>query len=149
MGDVLSIIDKGEEAYEEEEAVELEKKIKKNEFTLDDYLAQMKKIRKMGSFKQILAMLPGIPKEIRDVEIDEKQLLRIDAIITSMTKEERRNPKILNASRRQRIAKGSGNKVQDINRFITQFEQMQKMMKSMMSGNGKYPKIPGMNKLFK
>lgn len=149
MGDVLSIIDKAEEAYEEEEAVELEKKIKKNEFTLDDYLAQMKKIRKMGSFKQILAMLPGIPKEIRDVEIDEKQLLRIDAIITSMTKEERRNPKILNASRRQRIAKGSGNKVQDINRFITQFEQMQKMMKSMMSGNGKYPKIPGMNKLFK
>ena len=149
MGDVLSIIDKAEEAYEEEEAVELEKKIKKNEFTLDDYLAQMKKIRKMGSFKQILAMLPGIPKEIRDVEIDEKQLLRIDAIITSMTKEERRNPKILNASRRQRIAKGSGNKVQDINRFITQFEQMQKMMKSMMSGNGKYSKIPGMNKLFK
>ena len=149
MGDVLSIIDKAEEAYEEEEAVELEKKIKKNEFTLDDYLDQMKKIRKMGSFKQILAMLPGIPKEIRDVEIDEKQLLRIDAIITSMTKEERRNPKILNASRRQRIAKGSGNKVQDINRFITQFEQMQKMMKSMMNGNGKYPKIPGMNKLFK
>lgn len=149
MGDVLSIIDKAEEAYEEEEAIELEKKIKKNEFTLDDYLDQMKKIRKMGSFKQILAMLPGIPKEIRDVEIDEKQLLRIDAIITSMTKEERRNPKILNASRRQRIAKGSGNKVQDINRFITQFEQMQKMMKSMMSGNGKYPKIPGMNKLFK
>ena len=149
MGDVLSIIDKAEEAYEEEEAIELEKKIKKNEFTLDDYLDQMKKIRKMGSFKQILAMLPGIPKEIRDVEIDEKQLLRIDAIITSMTKEERRNPKILNASRRQRIAKGSGNKVQDINRFITQFEQMQKMMKSMMNGNGKYPKIPGMNKLFK
>ena len=149
MGDVLSIIDKAEEAYEEEEAIELEKKIKKNEFTLDDYLDQMKKIRKMGSFKQILAMLPGIPKEIKDIEIDEKQLLRIDAIITSMTKEERRNPKILNASRRQRIAKGSGNKVQDINRFITQFEQMQKMMKSMMSGNGKYSKIPGMNKLFK
>ena len=149
MGDVLSIIDKAEEAFEEEEAIELEKKIRKNEFTLDDYLEQMKKIRKMGSFKQILAMIPGIPKEIKDVEIDEKQLLRVDAIITSMTKEERRNPKILNASRRQRIAKGSGNKVQDINRFIEQFEQMQKMMKSMMNGNGKYPKIPGMNKLFK
>ena len=109
----------------------------------------MKNIRKMGSFKQILAMIPGIPKEIKDVDIDEKQLLRIDAIITSMTKEERRNPKILNASRRQRIAKGSGNKVQDINRFIDQFSQMQKMMKSMMNGNGKYPKIPGMNNLFK
>ena len=149
MGDILSIIDKAEEAYEEEEAIELEKKIKKNEFTLDDYLAQMKKIRKMGSFKQLLAMIPGIPKEIKDIEIDEKQLLRIDAIITSMTKEERKNPKILNASRRQRIAKGSGNTVQDINRFIDQFAQMQKMMKSMMNGNGKYPKIPGMNNLFK
>ena len=149
MGDVLSIIDKAEEAYEEEEALELEKKIKKNEFTLDDYLNQMKKIRKMGSFKQLLAMIPGIPKEIKDIDIDEKQLLRIDAIITSMTKEERKNPKILNASRRQRIAKGSGNKVQDINRFIEQFTQMQKMMKNMMNGNGKYPKIPGMNNLFK
>ena len=150
MGDVLSIIDKAEEAYEEEEALELEKKIRKNEFTLDDYLDQMKKIRKMGSFKQLLAMIPGIPKEIKDVDIDEKQLLRIDAIITSMTKEERRNPKILNASRRQRIAKGSGNKVQDINRFIEQFTEMQKMMKNMMNGNGKYPKLPGnMNNLFK
>lgn len=149
MGDVLSIIDKAEEAYEEEEAIELEKKIRKNEFTLDDYLSQMKKIRKMGSFKQLLAMIPGIPKELKDVEIDEKQLLRIDAIITSMTKEERKNPKILNASRRQRIAKGSGNKVQDINRFIDQFTEMQKMMKSMMNGNGKYSKVPGMNNLFK
>ena len=149
MGDVLSIIDKAEEAYEEEEAIELEKKIRKNEFTLDDYLAQMKKIRKMGSFKQLIAMIPGVPKELKDIEIDEKQLLRIDAIITSMTKEERQNPKILNASRRQRIAKGSGNQVQDINRFIEQFTQMQKMMKSMMNGNGKYPKMPGMNNLFK
>ncbi len=149
MGDVLSIIDKAEEAYEEEEAIELEKKIRQNEFTLDDYLAQMKKIRKMGSFKSLLAMIPGIPKEIKDIEIDERQLLHIDAIITSMTKEERRNPKILNASRRQRIAKGSGNQVQDINRFIDQFSQMQKMMKSMMNGNGKYPKMPGMNNLFK
>ena len=149
MGDVLSIIDKAEEAYEEEEAIELEKKIRKNEFTLDDYLEQMKKIRKMGSFKQLISMIPGIPKELKDIEIDEKQLLRIDAIITSMTKEERQNPKILNASRRQRIAKGSGNQVQDINRFIDQFTQMQKMMKSMMNGNGKYPKMPGMNNLFK
>ena len=141
MGDVLSIIDKAEEAFDEEQALELEKKIRKSEFTLDDYLEQMKKIRKMGSFKQILAMLPGIPKEIRDAEIDERQLLRIDAIITSMTKEERRNPKILNGSRRLRIAKGSGNKVQDVNRFMEQFEQMQKMMKSMMSGKGKFGKM--------
>ncbi len=142
MGDVLSIIDKAEEAYDEEQAIALEKKLRKNEFTLDDYLEQMKKIRKMGSFKQILAMLPGVPKEIRDAEIDERKLLRIDAIITSMTPAERRNPKILNASRRLRIAKGSGNQVQDINRFMEQFEQMQKMMKSMMSGKGKFKNLP-------
>ena len=111
--------------------------MRKNEFTLDDYLSVMKKIRKMGSFKQILGMMPGIPSEIRNAEIDEKQLFRIDAIITSMTKEERRNPKILNAKRRIRIANGSGNKVEDINRFMNQFEQMQKMMKSLNGAKGK------------
>lgn len=136
MGDVLSIIDKAEEAYSEEQAIALEKKLKKQEFTLDDYLDQMKKIRKMGSFKQILMMLPGIPKELRDAEIDESKIDRINAIITSMTKEERNNPKILNASRRIRIAKGSGNKVEDINRFMEQFTNMQKMMKQMMNKKG-------------
>ena len=145
MGDVLSIIDKAEEAFDEKQAMELEKKMRKNEFTLDDYLDQMKKIKKMGSFKQILTMLPGVPKEVRDAEIDETKLDKINAIVTSMTKEERRNPKILNASRRIRIAKGSGNQVSDINRFMTQFEQMQKMMKQMMNnkGMGKF-KIPNM-----
>jgi len=137
MGDVLSIIDKAEEAFDEKEAEDLEKKLRKNEFTLDDYLKQMQKIRKMGSFKQILAMVPGIPKEVRDAEIDEKQLLKIEAIIQSMTLKERRNPKILDGSRRKRIAKGSGNKVEDINRFINQYEQMRKMMKQML--NGKNP----------
>jgi signal recognition particle subunit SRP54 len=97
----------------------------------------MAKIKKMGSFKKILSMLPGIPKEIREAEIDEKQVDRLNAIITSMTKKERKNPKILNASRRKRIASGSGNKVEDINRFMNQFEQMQKMMKKMTSGNGR------------
>lgn len=137
MGDVLSIIDKAEEAFDEKEAMDLERKLRKNEFTLDDYLDQMKKIRKMGSFKSILAMLPGVPKELKDVEIDEKKLARVDAIITSMTKRERLNPKILDGSRRKRIAKGSGNKVEDINRFMNQFAEMQKMMKSM--ANGKNP----------
>ena len=149
MGDVLSIIDKAEEAYDEEQALDLEKKIRKNDFTLDDYLDQMKKIRKMGSFKSILAMLPGVPKELKDAEIDEKQIDRINAIVTSMTKEERRNPKILNASRRIRIAKGSGNKVQDINRFMEQFEQMRKMMKSMMSGKGKFGALKNARNMFK
>ena len=142
MGDVLSIIDKAEEAFSEEQAIDFEARMRKNEFTLDDYLDIMKKIRKMGSFKKILTMLPGIPKEIRDAEFDEHQLYRIDAIITSMTKAERRNPKILNASRRIRIAKGSGNKVEDINRFMKSFEQMQKTMKSMMNNKGKI-NIPG------
>ena len=137
MGDVLSIIDKAEEAFDEKEAEDLEKKLRKNEFTLDDYLKQMQKIRKMGSFKQILGMVPGIPKEVRDAEIDERQLLKIEAIIQSMTIKERRNPKILDGSRRKRIAKGSGNKVEDINRFINQYEQMRKMMKQML--NGKNP----------
>jgi len=138
MGDMLSIIDKAEEAFNETEAIDLERKIRKNEFTLDDYLDQMKKIRKMGSFKSILAMLPGVPKEIKDADIDEKKLARIDAIITSMTKRERLNPKILDGSRRKRIAKGSGNKVEDINRFMNQFVEMQKMMKSMANGNNPF-----------
>lgn len=139
MGDVLSIIDKAEEAFSEEQAIDLEKKMKKEGFSLDDYLDMMAKIRKMGSFKKILGMLPGIPKEVRDVEIDEKQIDRINAIITSMTKEERKNPKILNAKRRIRIANGSGNKVEDINRFMNSFEQMQKTMRMMTNGKMKLP----------
>ncbi len=144
MGDVLSIIDKAQEAFDEKQAVDLEKKIRKNEFDLDDYLEQMKKIRKMGSFKQILGMLPGVPKEIKEAELDESKLLKIDAIITSMTKKERKNPKILDASRRKRIAAGSGNKVEDINRFMNQFAQMQKMMKDMTNRQGMFKnmKIP-------
>ena len=121
MGDVLSIIDKAQETYDEKQAIKLEKKIKKNEFDLDDYIEQFSKIKKMGSFKQILSMLPGVPKEIRDADIDEKKLDRTNAIVTSMTKQERQNPKILDASRRKRIAKGSGNTVEDINRFINGF----------------------------
>jgi signal recognition particle subunit SRP54 len=148
MGDVLSIIDKAEKAFDEEQAIKLEEKMRKNTFDLDDYLDIMKKIRKMGSFKQILGMLPGIPNEIKNAEIDEKQLYRIDAIITSMTKEERRNPKILNAKRRIRIANGSGNRVEDINRFMNQFEQMQKMMKQLNNskGKGKFRNIQNMFK---
>lgn len=134
MGDVLSIIDKAEEAFDEDEAIDLEKRMRKNDFTLEDYLSYMNKIKKMGSFKSILAMLPGIPKEIKDAEIDEKKLARTNAIITSMTKRERANPRILDGSRRKRIAKGSGNRVEDINRFMNQFSEMQKMMKSMSKG---------------
>jgi signal recognition particle subunit SRP54 len=144
MGDILSVIDKAEDAYNEQEAIDLERKIRKNEFTLDDYLDQMKKIKKMGSFKSILGMLPGVPKELKDVDIDEKKLSRIDAIITSMTKRERLNPKILDGSRRKRIAKGSGNKVEDVNRFMNQFAEMQKMMKSMSSGKNPFGNMKNM-----
>lgn len=148
MGDVLSIIDKAEEMFEQDEAEDLERRIRKNEFTLDDYAKQIKKIRKVG-FKGMLAMLPGVPKEIRDAEIDEKKLGQIEAIISSMTKKERRNPDILNASRRRRIAMGSGTKVEDINRFINQYEQMRKTMKDVLNGKNPFAALGGRRKGFR
>ena len=128
MGDVLSIIEKAEEAFDEQEAIELEKKLKKQEFDLDDYLTQLRQIKKMGSFSSILKMLPGANK-LGDIKVDDKEFVKIEAIICSMTKKEKRNPKILNGSRRQRIAKGSGTTVQDVNKFMKSFEMTQKMMK--------------------
>ena len=144
---IQKAIDKAEEAFSEEQAENLEKKLAKRQFDLDDYLDMMTKVRKMGSFKKILSMLPGIPKEIRDADIDEKQIDRINAIVTSMTKRERRNPKILDASRRKRIAAGSGNKVEDINRFINQFNDMQKMMKKLTNNKGKISALKGMGNM--
>ena len=132
MGDVLSIIEKAEEAFDEEQAVELEKKLKKQGFDLDDYLTQLRQIRKMGSFSSILKMIPGM-NMVKESDIDEKEFDKIEAMICSMTAEERRNPKILNGSRRLRIANGSGTKVQDINKFMTSYEQTQKLMKKMQS----------------
>ena len=140
MGDMLGIIEKAESAFEEKEAIELEKKIKKNQFGLDDYLEQMKKIKKMGSIKQLMKLIPGMPKEMMDAEIDESKLGKVEAIITSMTAEERQNPRILNASRRIRIAKGCGQKVEDVNRFMKQFEEMQKVMKDVMNGKNPFGK---------
>lgn len=135
MGDMLSIIEKAEEAFDEEEAIKLEKKIRKQEFDLDDYLAQLRQMKKMGSFSSILKMIPGMNK-FGDIKVDDKEFVKIEAIICSMTKKEKRNPKILNASRRQRIAKGSGTTVQDINKFISSFEMTQKLMKKMQNGKG-------------
>ena len=126
MGDVLSIIDKAEETFDLEQAEALEKKLKKQQFDLDDYLAQLRQIRKMGSFSSILKMIPGIGSKIKDTDIDEKEFVRIEAIICSMTKAERRNPNILNGSRRLRIAKGSGTTVPEINKFMKSFELTQK-----------------------
>ncbi len=145
MGDVLSIIEKAEEAYDEEEALKLEKKLRKQEFDLDDYLSQLRQIKKMGSFSSLLKMVPGANK-LGDVKIDDKEFIRIEAIICSMTAKERRNSKILNGSRRQRIAKGSGTSVQEVNKFIKSFEMTQKMMKQMQNKKGGFNKmLKGMN----
>ena len=144
MGDVLSIIEQAEEKFDLEEAERLEKKLRKNkEFDLNDYLAQLRQIKKMGSFSSILKMIPGMNKY--NINVDDKEFDRIEAIICSMTDEERRKPKILNASRRVRIANGSGTQVQDINKFIKSFEMTQNMMKKMKSG-GMDPRMKKMMK---
>ena len=135
MGDMLSIIEKAEEAFDEEEALKLEKKLKKQEFDLDDYLTQLRQMKKMGSFSSLMKMIPGMNK-FGDIKVDDKEFVRIEAIICSMTKEEKKNTKLLNASRRQRIAKGSGTKVQDINKFISSYEMTQKLMKKMQNNKG-------------
>ena len=137
MGDVLTLIDKAQETIDEKKAQELEEKIRKQQFDLDDFLEQFKQIRKMGSFSQILGMLPGIDKKMLesvDTEENEKKMLHIEAIIQSMTQEERRKPSIIGASRKVRISKGSGTRVQDVNQLLKQFEQMQKMMKQLSGG---------------
>ena len=135
MGDVLSIIEKAEETFSEEEAEKLEKQLRKGEFDLNDYLAQLKQIKKMGSFSSILKMIPGMGN-LKNVKVDDKELVRIEAIISSMTDKERKNPKILNGSRRIRIANGSGTTVQQINQFMKTFEVTQTMMKKMKSEKG-------------
>ena len=139
-GDVLSIIEKAEETLDLEEAAKLEKKLRKQSFDLDDYLTQLRQMKKMVSFSSILKMLPGMNK-LKDVEVDDKEFVRIEAIICSMTMEERRNPKILNGQRRIRIAKGSGTTVEQINKFMKSFELTQKMMKEMTSNKGMMKKM--------
>ena len=136
MGDVLSIIEKAEDAISEEEAQKLEEQIRKNKFDLDDYLVQLRQIKKMGSFSSILKMIPGIGNKLDDVKVDDKEFNKIESMICSMTKQERRNPKIINGQRRLRIAKGSGTSVEQINKFMKSFEMTQKMMKQMKSEKG-------------
>ena len=135
MGDILSIIEKAEETFDLEEAEKLEKQLKKKELDLDDYLIQLRQVKKMGSFSSLLKMIPGM-NQIKDLKVDDKEFNKIEAIICSMTKAEKRDTRLLNASRRQRIAKGSGTTVQDINKFIKSFEMTQKMMKQMQNNKG-------------
>ncbi|GFR37760.1 signal recognition particle protein [Insulibacter thermoxylanivorax] len=155
MGDMLSLIEKAQASIDAEKAAELERKMRRAEFTLEDFQEQLEQIKKLGPLDQLLDMLPGIGKAkgLKDLKVDEKQMARTEAIIKSMTPEERRRPEIINASRRKRIAKGSGTTLQDVNRLLKQFEDMRKMMKqfsNMMSGSrGKALKKLSKNKGFR
>lgn len=140
MGDILSVIEKAEESFDLEQAEKLEKQLKKREFDLDDYLVQIRQMKKMGSFSSLLKLIPGMNK-FKDIKVDDKEFSKVEAMICSMTKKEKQNPKILNASRRQRIAKGSGTTVQDINKFMKSFEMTQKMMKQFKSNKGGLKKM--------
>ena len=139
MGDIISFVERAQMQYDEEEAKKLEKKIRKNTFDFNDFLSQMSQVRKMGSMKDIASMIPGMGKALKNVEIDESRFKRIEAMIKSMTPEERSNPDMLNSSRRRRIAYGSGNSITDVNRFIKEFENMRKMLKtvSKLSSSGR------------
>ncbi len=144
-GDVISLVEKAQEQFDEKEADDLEKKFRENKFDFDDFLKQIKMIKKMGSLKSLLGMMPGIGSQIKEADIDDKQLIRAESVIQSMTIQERGNPKILNGSRRKRIALGSGNSIQNVNRLLKQFEQMQQMIKMMNKNSGKFslPGLPG------
>ena len=149
MGDIVSLVERAQEQYDEEEARKLQRKIQKNQFDFNDFYAQIQQIKKMGNIKDLASMIPGVGKALKDVEIDDNAFKSIEAIILSMTPKERQHPEILNASRRTRIAKGSGTTVQDVNRLIKQFDQTRTMMK-MMTGSkmGKMMgRFPGMPKL--
>jgi signal recognition particle subunit SRP54 len=140
MGDVMSLIEKAEQQFDEDGALELERKLRRNEFGLDDFLEQLRTIRKMGPLTSLLGMIPGFgAQQLRGMKVDERELDRIQAIVLSMTPEERRRPELIKGSRRLRIARGSGTSVQQVNRLVRQFGQMRKVMRQM--GRGKMPDI--------
>ena len=142
MGDVMTLIEKAEGQMDERKAQALEKKIRKNQFTLDDFLDQMKQVRNMGPLSGLLKMIPGMGAQMGNLNVDDKELDRLEAIITSMTPDERANPKIINGSRRKRIAEGSGTNVQAVSHLVKQFGQMQKMMRQLSKG-----KMPDLQQL--
>lgn len=137
MGDVISLVERAQEQYDEEEARKIQKKIAKNQFGFDDFLNQIQQIKKMGSMKDLVGMIPGVGKALKDVEIEDDAFKHIEAMIHSMTPEERAKPAVLNAQRKQRIAKGSGTSIQQVNQLLKQFDQMSKMMKMMQGAKGK------------
>lgn len=150
MGDILTLVERAEREMDEKKAIELEEKIKKNQYTFDDFLDQLRTIKKMGSIKELIGMLPGMDKHLKNsqVPIDNSAFVKVEAIVQSMTKAERSNPKIINGSRRQRIARGSGNSIQEVNKFLKQFEDMQKIMKSVALGK-KHPFSSSFQRMFK
>ena len=145
MGDIVSLVERAQEQFDEAEALRLQKKIQKNKFDFSDFLSQIEQIKKMGNIKDLASMLPGVGKALKDVDVDDDAFKSIEAIIRSMTPKERSNPEIINQSRKQRIAKGSGTTLQEVNRLMKQFEQMRKMMKMMSGGAmGKMAAMRGM-----
>jgi signal recognition particle subunit SRP54 len=139
MGDVMTLVEKAERQMDERQAVELERKIRKEQFTLDDFLAQMKQVRNMGPLQNLLKMMPGVGQQLGALQVDERELDRLEAIILSMTPQERANPSIIDGSRRRRIARGSGTSVQAVSQLVKQFAQMRKLMKQM--ARGKMPSL--------
>lgn len=152
MGDIVSLVERAQEQFDEKEALKLQRKIQKNQFDFNDFLAQIQQIKKMGNIKDLAAMIPGVGKALKDVDIDDNAFKGIEAIILSMTPKERQHPEVLNQSRKIRIAKGSGTNIQEVNRLVKQFDQTRKMMK-MLTGSkmgrmmAHMPKMPGMPKM--
>lgn len=144
MGDIVSLVEKAQEQFDEAEAAKLEKKIRKNQFDFEDFKNQLQQIKKMGNLKDLMAMIPGVGKQIKDLDINDDAFKGIEAMINSMTTEERRNPDVINPSRKERIAKGSGKELTELNQFLKQFQQMKEMMKTM----NKMPlgRMPGMGR---
>lgn len=155
MGDIVSLVERAQEQFDEKEALKLQRKIQKNQFDFNDFLAQIQQIKKMGNIKDLAAMIPGVGKVLKDVDIDDNAFKGIEAIILSMTPKERQHPEVLNQSRKMRIAKGSGTNIQEVNRLVKQFDQTRKMMKMltgskmgrMMAHMPKMPGMPGMPKM--
>ncbi|HEX7521971.1 MAG TPA: signal recognition particle protein [Acidimicrobiia bacterium] len=144
MGDMLTLIEKAEATFDTEKAAQTEKKMRKGQFTLEDFLEQMRQIKKMGPLQNVIGMLPGLPKELRKAQVDDGEMGRVEAIICSMTIEERRNPAVINGSRRLRIAHGSGTTTQEVNAMLKQFKQVQQMMRSVTSGKRPQLPVPGL-----
>ena len=147
MGDMLSLIEKAQQTFDEKKAAELEEKLRKSKFTLTDYLDQFAQLKNMGSLESLMGMIPGMkPSAVKDAKIDERAIDRMQAIILSMTPQEREKPEIINSSRKKRIATGAGTTVEEVNRLLKQFEQTNKLMKQMSNGKrfGKFGKMPFM-----